>query len=88
MKSIFMNASLYSCQEIRTRIDEIERAEHKVMLVDEKLLFELIYFSALGEINKPVYKERKDKYLVLIDMESIERLKPFIRIDFPCSGNT
>jgi hypothetical protein len=78
-----MNSDLYSCEEITQRIEELQRAEHRVMLVDERLLFELIYFSALGEIDKPVYKEYKGKYKVLIDMESVERLKPFILFNFP-----
>lgn len=78
-----MNASLYSGHQLRQRIKELESKEHVIILVDEGLLFELIYFSALGEIDKPVYEERGEKYRVLIDRESIERLKPFVRIDFP-----
>ena len=80
-----MNASLYSGSselEIRARIREIESREHKIIMVKEDLLFELIYFSALGEIDKPVYEPYQGKYRVLIDTQSIERLKPFVRIDF------
>nr|WIL04969.1 hypothetical protein Cduv_489 [Cedratvirus duvanny] len=75
-----MNASLYSGETIRKRIEELESREHKIILVDEDLLFEFIYFSALGEIDKPVYQEYKGKYRVLIDLQSIERLKPFVKI--------